>query len=79
MTINVDMFVDVVPNRRSPPTILIRQSYREGGKVKKRTLANISKLPPETVEKIREILPGAVLTSTFFLLNTCFFVFVPKF
>ena len=44
MIINVDMFVDVVPNRRSPPTILIRQSYREGGKVKKRTLANISKL-----------------------------------
>ena len=58
---NVDMFVDVIPNRKSPPAILIRQSYREGGKVKKRTLANISKLPPNTVEKIRGILRGAVL------------------
>ena len=53
------MFFDVVPNRKSPPTILIRQSYREGGKVKKRTLANITKLPPDTVEKIRGILRGA--------------------
>ena len=55
------MFVDVIPNCKSPPAILIRQSYREGGKVKKRTLANISKLPPDAVEKIREILRGAVL------------------
>ena len=58
---HVDMFVHVIPNRRSPPAILIRQSYREGGKVKKRTLANISKLPPDAVEKIREILRGAAL------------------
>ncbi len=55
------MFVDVVPNRKSPPTILIRQSCREGGKVRKRTLANITKLSPDTVEKIREIMRGAVL------------------
>ena len=47
------MFIDVVPNRKSSPTILIRHSYREGGKVKKRTLANITKLPPEMIEKIR--------------------------
>ncbi len=71
MIINVDMFVDVVPNRRSPPTILIRQSYREGGKVKKRTLANISKLPPETVEKIREILRGAVLADAMHTRRPC--------
>ena len=57
----VSMFVDVVPNRNSRPTILIRHAYREGGKAKKRTLANITKLPPETVEKIREILREAVL------------------
>ena len=53
------MFVDVVPNRNSRPTILIRHAYREGGKAKKRTLANITKLPPDTVEKIRKILRGA--------------------
>ena len=53
------MFVDVVPNRNSRPTILIRQAYREGGKARKRTLANITKLPPDTVEKIRKILSGA--------------------
>ena len=55
------MYVETVPNRNSRPTILIRHSCREGGKVKKRTLSNITKLPPETVEKIREILRGAVL------------------
>ena len=53
------MFVDVVPNRNSRPTILIRHAYREGGKAKKRTLANITKLPPDAVEKIRKILSGA--------------------
>ena len=53
------MFVDVVPNRNSRPTILIRQAYREGGKARKRTLANITKLPPDAVEKIRKILSGA--------------------
>ena len=42
------MFVDAVPNRNSQPTILIRHAYREGGKARKRTLANITKLPPET-------------------------------
>ena len=53
------MFVDVVPNRNSRPTILIRQAYRESGKARKRTLANITKLPPDVVEKIRKILSGA--------------------
>ena len=53
------MFVETVPNSNSWPTILIRQSCREGGKVKKRTLSNISKLLPETVEKIRKVLRGA--------------------
>ena len=55
------MFIDTIPNRGSRPTILIRHSYREGGKVNKRTLANITHLPPETVEKIRAVLKGAVL------------------
>ena len=55
------MYVETVPNRNSRPTILIRHSYREGGKVKKRTLSNITKLPPEMIEKIRKILRGAAV------------------
>jgi hypothetical protein len=39
------MFIDTIPNRKSPPAVLLRESYREGGRVKKRTLANLSKLP----------------------------------
>ena len=41
------MYVAVVPNRGSPPAILLRESYREGGKVKNRTLANLSHWPEE--------------------------------
>ncbi len=52
------MYIDVVPNRQSPPAILLRESYREHGKVKKRTLANLSKLPREVIERIREALTG---------------------
>jgi hypothetical protein len=48
------MYIDVVPNRQSPPAMLLRESYREHGKVKKRTLANLSKLPREVVERIRQ-------------------------
>ena len=44
------MYIDTVPNRNSPPAILLREGWREGGTVKKRTLANLSKWPPEVVE-----------------------------
>jgi len=50
------MHIDVVPNRNSKPAYLLRESYREGGKVKKRTLANLSSLPIEQIERIRQIL-----------------------
>lgn len=40
------MYIDRVPNRNSPPAILLRESYRVGSKVRKRTLANLSALPP---------------------------------
>ena len=53
------MFVDTVPNRSSPPAILLREAYREGGKARKRTLANLSKLPPELIAGIRALLDGA--------------------
>ncbi len=52
------MHIERVPNRNSPPAVLLRQSYREGGKVRKRTLANLSKLPDETVEGLRILLKG---------------------
>ena len=58
------MYVATVPNRNSPPAILLQQSYREGGKVKKRTLANLSKLPPTAIEAIRRVLAGETLVST---------------
>jgi hypothetical protein len=52
------MYVKVVPNRGSPPAILLTEGYREGGKVKNRTLANLTKLPPEKVEALRQALKG---------------------
>lgn len=50
------MYVDVVPNRSSPPAILLRESYREGNKIRKRTLANISHWEPHKVETLRRVL-----------------------
>jgi hypothetical protein len=52
------MYIDVVPNRQSPPAVLLRESYREDGRVKKRTLANLSALPIEMVEPMRKLLRG---------------------
>ena len=57
----MDMYIDTVPNRGSPPTILIRESYREAGKVRKRTIANITRLPEDVIEQIRAVLRGAVV------------------
>ncbi|MCA9393725.1 MAG: hypothetical protein H6756_00375 [Candidatus Omnitrophica bacterium] len=50
------MYVEYVKNRNSPPCVLIRESYRVDGKVRKRTLANLSKLPPELVDQIKVLL-----------------------
>jgi transposase len=55
------MYVTVVPNRKSPPATLLRESYREEGKVKNRTLANISDWPPEQVEALRAVLKGDLI------------------
>lgn len=52
------MYVERVPNRNSPPAVLLREAYREGGKVKKRTLANLSKWPAHLVEGLRILLRG---------------------
>jgi transposase len=53
------MYVAVVPNRSSPPAILLRESFRENGKVHNRTVANISHWPAERVAALREVLKGA--------------------
>lgn len=55
------MHIHVVPNRGSPPTVLLRESYREGSKVGKRTLANLSSLSNAQIEAIRAALRGAAL------------------
>jgi len=52
------MHIDGVPNRTSRPTYLLRESYREGKKVRKRTLANLSTLSDEQIESIRAVLAG---------------------
>ncbi len=52
------MYVDKIPNRKSPPAILLRESYRENGKVKKRTVANITKWPEERINLMRKLLKG---------------------
>jgi Transposase DDE domain len=52
------MYVTSVPNRTSPPAILIRESYREGDKVKVRTIANITKWPEQRIELLKKLLKG---------------------
>jgi hypothetical protein len=52
------MYIESVPNRNSPPAILLRESYREDGKVKKRTLLNLTDWPTELVEGFRTLLKG---------------------
>ena len=55
------MYIATVPNRDSPPAILLRESYRDSGKVKSRTIANLSKLPQEAIEALRAVLAGKKL------------------
>ena len=52
------MYIESVPNRNSPPAILLRESYRDAGKIKKRTIANLSDWPTEIVEGLRTLLKG---------------------
>jgi hypothetical protein len=57
------MYIATVPNRNSPPAILLRESYREKGKVKTRTLSNLSRLPKPIIDLIRRSLKGEKLLS----------------
>jgi transposase len=58
------MYIASIPNRDSPPAILLREGYRKDGKVKTRTLANLSKLPTEAVDVLRQVLKGKQMVST---------------
>ena len=52
------MYVTRVPNRRSPPAVLLRESYRDGSRVKTRTLANLTDWPDAKIEALRRVLKG---------------------
>lgn len=52
------MYIDIVPNRNSPPAVLLRESRREGSKVRKYTLANLSALPAREIDLLRRSLKG---------------------
>jgi transposase len=54
------MYIESVPNRGSPPAILLRESFRDQGRVRKRTLANLSAWPSALVEGFRTLLKGGV-------------------
>lgn len=54
----VPMYIEIVPNRNSPPAVLLREGWREGRKVRKRTIANLSSWPAEKVETLRLVLQG---------------------
>lgn len=55
------MYIARIANRNSPPALLLRESYREGDKVKTRTLANFSHLPAEQIEMLRRVFAGETL------------------
>src|ERR1700709_2793191 len=55
------MYLEAVPNRNSPPAILLRESYRHEGKVRKRTLCSLSDWPAAHVEGLRGVLKGGTV------------------
>lgn len=55
------MFIDIVPNRKSPPAVLLREAWREGQRVRKRTVANLTDWPKEKVEALRRVLKNEPL------------------
>jgi hypothetical protein len=57
----LSMYIESVANRNSPPAVLLRESYREGGKVRKRTLCNLSDWAPPHIEGLRGVLKGGTV------------------
>jgi len=58
------MYIESVPNRNSPPTLLLRRTYRSGGKVIKETLANLNKWPDPIVEGLKKLLQNEPKSAT---------------
>jgi hypothetical protein len=57
------MFIDIVPNGRSAPAVLLRESYREGKRVRKRTIGILGQLPPALIDGLRVLLKGGAVVS----------------
>ncbi|MCY4312195.1 MAG: IS1634 family transposase [Gammaproteobacteria bacterium] len=60
----MSIHLDIIPNRNSPPAILLREAHREGRKIKRTTLCNLSKAPPALIQSIRILLKGGVAFQT---------------
>ena len=58
------MYIEFIPNRESPPAVLLRESWREDGKVRKRTLANLSCLAPDVIDGLKVLLRGGVAVAS---------------
>jgi len=58
------MYVESLPNRNSPPAILLRESWREDGKTRKRALANLSPSSPSVIEGLKVLLKGGTAISS---------------
>jgi transposase len=58
------MFIERIPNRNSPPAILLREAWREGKKIRKRTIANLTNWPSEKVEALRCVLKNETLVAS---------------
>ena len=56
--------IDTIPNRNSPPAILLRKAWREGTRIRRKTLANLSKAPPEIIDGLRAMLKGGTIAPT---------------
>lgn len=63
MAYNRAMYIDTIPNRKSPPAVLLRETHRVKGRTVKKTIANLSKCPPQAVEALRLALRGVELVS----------------
>jgi len=61
MAYQAGMYIHTIPNRNSPPAILLRESFRENGKTKNRTIANISNWPPDKIDALGRLLKGEKL------------------
>ena len=57
------MYIERVPNRNSPPTVLLREAWREGKRIRKRTLANLTHWPSEKLEALTRLLRNEPLVS----------------